>query len=107
MSANLATAAPDLDAAVIFYGVSPPADRVPQIRARMLMHYAGLDDRINATVPAFEAALKQAGVDYKAYTYPGVNHAFNNDTGGARYDAAAAQLAWARTIEFLKANLKT
>jgi carboxymethylenebutenolidase len=106
MSANLATAAPDLNAAVIFYGVAPAAERVPRIKAPMMMHYAGLDERVNATASAFEAALKQAGVDYTIHTYPGVNHAFNNDTAGARYDAAAAQVAWGRTIEFLKVNLK-
>jgi len=70
-----------------------------------MLHYAGLDERINAGIPAYEAALKDAGVDYTLYMYDGVNHAFNNDTSEARYDKAAATLAWTRTIEFLKASL--
>ena len=69
----------------------------------MLLHYAGLDERINAGIPAYEEALKAAGVDYQLYIYDGANHAFNNDTSEARYDKAAADLAWSRTVEFLKA----
>ncbi|HEY8370210.1 MAG TPA: dienelactone hydrolase family protein, partial [Thermodesulfobacteriota bacterium] len=98
---RLAVAEPDLDAAVVFYGVSPRPDQVPQIRAPLLLHYAGLDKRINETVPAYEQALKQAGKDYTLYMYEGVNHAFHNDTNAARYDAQAAKLAWQRTVDFL------
>jgi carboxymethylenebutenolidase len=103
---SLATASPDLDAAVVFYGRTPPSEEVPKIRAKLLLNYAGLDDRINAGLPAFETALKKANVDYTLHIYQGANHAFNNDTNPARYDAAAAQLAWTRTIEFLKAGLQ-
>jgi carboxymethylenebutenolidase len=102
---SLATASPDLDAGVVFYGRTPPLEDVPKIRAKLLLNYAGLDDRINEGLPAFEAALKKANVDYTLHIYQGANHAFNNDTNPARYDAAAAQLAWGRTIEFLKASL--
>ncbi len=96
---------PDLVAAVQYYGQVPnPAD-VPKIRARLLLHYAGLDERINAGIPGYEAALKGANVAYTMYMYEGVNHAFNNDVGGARYDKPAAELAWNRSITFLKENL--
>jgi carboxymethylenebutenolidase len=71
----------------------------------LLLHYAGLDERINAGIPEYEQALKEAGVNYTIYMYEGVNHAFHNDTSEARYDPAAAQLAWSRTIEFFKKNL--
>ena len=71
----------------------------------MLLHYAGLDERTNAGIPAYEAALKAAGVDYQIYVYEGANHAFNNDTSAARYDKEAADLAWGRTIAFLKQKL--
>jgi carboxymethylenebutenolidase len=71
----------------------------------MLLHYAGLDERINAGIPEYEAALKAAGVDYQLFVYDGVNHAFNNDTSSARYDKAAADLAWQRTMEFFRAAL--
>ena len=74
-------------------------------RAKLLLNYAGLDDRINEGIPAFEAALKKANVDYTLYIYQGANHAFNNDANPARYDPATAQLAWGRTIEFLRASL--
>jgi carboxymethylenebutenolidase len=102
---SLATASPDLDAGVVFYGRTPPLEDVPKIRAKLLLNYAGLDDRINEGIPAFEAALKKANVDYTLHIYQGANHAFNNDTNPARYDAVAAQLAWGRTVEFLKGNL--
>jgi carboxymethylenebutenolidase len=103
---RLAVKEPGLDAGVVFYGVSPPAEDVPAIRARLLLQYAGLDDRINAGVPAYEAALKAAGKDYRLDTYPGVQHAFHNDTNAARYDAAAAKLAWERTLAFLQDALR-
>ena len=102
-----AAADPDLDAGVVFYGMAPATDTVANIKAPLLLHYAGLDDRINASVPAFEEALKQGGKTYTLYRYEGVNHAFNNDTSEARYDEAAAKLAWQRTVDFFKANLAT
>ncbi|HET6522034.1 MAG TPA: dienelactone hydrolase family protein [Geminicoccaceae bacterium] len=102
----LATASDDLDAGVVFYGRVPPLDRVPDIRAPLLLHYAGLDERINADVPAFEEALKAAGADYTMHMYEGANHAFHNDTSEARYDPDAARLAFERTIEFFNQNLK-
>jgi carboxymethylenebutenolidase len=102
MANQVAVHAPALQAAVAFYGATPGAADVPKIRARLLLHYAGLDTRINAGIPAYEAALKQAGTKYGLYLYEGVNHAFHNDTAGARYDKAAAQLAWSRTVAFFK-----
>ncbi len=95
-----------LDAAVPFYGRQPASEDVPKIEASMLIHYAGNDQRINAGIQAFEAALKKADVDYKIYMYEGAGHAFFNDTG-SRYDQEAAELAWKRTIAFLKEMLKT
>lgn len=102
---NLAVASPDLAAAVAYYGGQPAAEGVPQIRARLMLHYAGLDDRINAGIPAFEDALEAAGTDYQLFMYDGVNHAFNNETSAARYDKAAADLAWSRTIALFKETL--
>ena len=93
----------DLAAAVAYYGAQPDAADVAKIKAKVMLHYAGLDERINAGIPAYEEALKAAGVDYQVYVYDNVNHAFNNDTSEARYDKAAADLAWSRTVEFLKA----
>jgi carboxymethylenebutenolidase len=78
---------------------------VSKIQAPLLLHYAGLDDRINAGIPEYEQALKDAGVDYTIHMYEGVNHAFHNDTSEARYDKEAAELAWSRTIDFLKQHL--
>lgn len=101
----LATQLPDLAAAVPFYGAQPPADTVAAIKAPLLLQYAEQDERINAGWPAYEAALKAAGVRYQAYIYPGVQHGFNNDTT-PRYDAAAAKLAWERTIGFFEENLR-
>ena len=101
----LATQLPDLAAAVPFYGAQPPAEEVAKIKAALLIHYAGNDDRINAGWPAYEAALKAAGVKYEAFVYPGAQHGFNNDTT-PRFDAAAAKLAWSRTIDFFNAHLR-
>ena len=101
----LATQLPDLAAAVPFYGAQPPAEDVAKIKAALLIHYAGNDDRIDAGWPAYEAALKAAGVKYEAFIYPGVQHGFNNDTT-PRFDAAAAKLAWSRTIDFFNAHLR-
>ena len=100
----LATKLPDLAAAVPFYGGQPTAEEAAKIKAPLLIHYAGADDRINAGWPAYEAALKTNGIIYQAYVYPGVQHGFNNDTT-PRYDEAAAKLAWQRTIEFFKVHL--
>ncbi len=102
MVGELAVSSPQLDAGVVYYGRQPDPGRVEKIRAPLLLHYAGLDDRINAGIPAFEAALKKAGKKYTLHVYEAVNHAFNNDTSPARYDQAAASLAWSRTIAFLK-----
>jgi carboxymethylenebutenolidase len=101
----LATRLPDLGAGVPFYGSAAPADDVPKIKAPLLIHYAGTDTRINAGWPAFEAALKAAGVKYTMHMYEGASHGFNNDTT-PRYDEKAATLAWTRTIEFFNANLR-
>ncbi|WP_029590405.1 YghX family hydrolase [Franconibacter pulveris] len=92
-----AVAYPELAAAVPFYGRQPPAQDVAKINAPLLLHYAELDTRINEGWPAYEAALKKAGKTYEAYIYPGVNHGFHNDST-PRYDKAAADLAWSRTI---------
>ena len=83
----------------------PEAGDVAKIKAKLLLQYAGLDERINAGIPGYEEALKAAGVDYQIHVYDGANHAFNNDTSEARYNKEAADLAWSRTVEFLKANL--
>jgi carboxymethylenebutenolidase len=101
----VAETSPDLSAAVVYYGRTPPLDAVGGIKAPLLLHYAGKDEATNATVPAFEAALKKAGVSYQAFVYEGAQHAFNNDTSAARYDKATADLAWSRTIQFLKTHL--
>lgn len=105
MVGRLATRAPELDAAVVYYGVAPPPDQASAIKARLMMHYAGKDERVNATVPPFEEALKQAGVSFEKHVYEGANHAFNNDTSAERYDPQAAQEAWSRTVRFLKGTL--
>ncbi|HJT41504.1 MAG TPA: dienelactone hydrolase family protein [Sphingobium sp.] len=101
---QLATRVPQLRAAVPFYGSPPPLTDVPRIKAELLIHFAGNDSRINASWPAYEQALKKAGVHYKAYIYPGVEHGFNNDTT-PRYDKAAADLAWARTLALFRRTL--
>lgn len=100
----LATRLPDLQAAVPFYGNSPAPEEAAKVKAPLLVHLAAVDERINAAWPAYEAALKAAGVKYEMVQYPGTQHGFNNDTT-PRYDAAAAKQAWDRTIAFFKANL--
>jgi carboxymethylenebutenolidase len=95
---------PGLAAAAPFYGGQPRAADVPRIQAPLLLHYAGLDRRVNGGWPAFEAALKRHGKDYTAHVYPNVNHGFHNDTT-PRHDEAAARLAWDRTIAFFRARL--
>jgi carboxymethylenebutenolidase len=101
---RLAAASPALDAAVPYYGSQPPAADVAKISAPLLLHYAGRDPRINAGIAAFEAALKRYGKRYAIHVYPDVDHAFNNDTS-SRYNRAAADLAWRRTIAFLNEHL--
>ncbi len=101
----LATRIADLNAAVPFYGPQPPADEAARIKAPMQIHYAGDDERIDAGWPAFESALKAAGVKYEVYIYPKVQHGFNNDTT-PRYDAEASKLAWTRTMAFFEKNLR-
>ena len=90
-----------------YYGMQPAPEDVPRIKASLLLHYAGDDERINSGIPTFEEALKKASVDYRLYIYKGAMHAFNNDTNAERYNKEAAELAWKRTIEFLKEKLKT
>jgi len=94
----------DLAAAVPFYGGQAPSESVPEIKAPLLLHYAGLDKRVNEGWPEYEAALKQHQKEYSAHIYPDVNHGFHNDTT-PRYDEDAAELAWKRTIEFFKEKL--
>jgi carboxymethylenebutenolidase len=103
---TLSTRMPELDAGVPFYGNTPAPEQAAKVKATLLIHQAGIDERINAAWPAYEAALKAARVKYTAYQYPGTQHGFNNDTT-PRYDAAAAKLAWERTIAFLKTHLTT
>lgn len=102
---QLAVHAPDLQAAVVYYGPPPDSADVAAIRAPLLLHYAGLDTRINAMVPAFETALRTAGVRHQLHRYEHVDHAFNNDTNPARFNADAAALAWSRSVAFLRAQL--
>jgi len=105
MTNQLAVAAPDLDAAVPFYGPAPSPQDAAKIKAALMLHYAGNDTWVNPGIPSYEAALKAAGVPYELYMYENVEHAFNNDTAGARYNKAAAELAWSRTVSFLKKHL--
>lgn len=104
MTNQVAVHSPDLLAAVPYYGRQPDAQDVPRIKAAMLIHYAGDDERINAGIPAFKQALEQAAIPFVIYVYEGAQHAFNNDTS-PRYHPQAAQLAWGRTIAFFKARL--
>jgi carboxymethylenebutenolidase len=99
---DLAVSDLSLSAGVAYYGRQPKADMVPKITAPLLLHYGALDDRINAGIPAFETALKAAGKTFELYIYEGANHAFNNDTNAARYNRESADLAWSRSVSFLK-----
>jgi carboxymethylenebutenolidase len=101
---KLATQLPGLDAAVPFYGPAPAPELAAQVKAPMLVHLAATDSFVNPSWERYEPALKAAGVKFTAYQYPGTQHGFNNDTT-PRYDAAAAKLAWDRTLAFFKANL--
>lgn len=100
MANSLAVNVPSLKAAVAFYGRQPAVEDVPKIKAALQLHYAGLDDRVNAGIPAFEEALKKNNIRYELYKYEGVNHAFHNDTAPTRYNEDAAKLAWRRTLDF-------
>ena len=106
MSNKLAVNVPALKAAVAFYGAQPAVEDVPKIKAAVQLHYAGLDERTNAGIPAYEEALKKNNITYELYMYEGVNHAFHNNTSAARYNEAAATLAWKRTMEFFKKYLQ-
>lgn len=105
ISNMMAVRVPDLSAAVPFYGGQPAAGEVPNIKAPLLLHFAALDKRVNAGWPDYAAALQEHNKEYSAHLYPDVNHGFHNDTT-PRYDFEAAQLAWARTINFFKEKLK-
>ena len=107
MTNQVAVNAPDLDAAVPYYGRQPAAEDVPKIKASVMAHYAGEDERINAGIEAFEKSLKEAGIEYQIFVYEGAQHAFNNDSNPSRYHKEAAQLAWKRTIGFFKEKLKS
>lgn len=100
MANSLAVNVPSLKAAVAFYGRQPDAADVPKIKAAVQLHYGGLDERVNAGIPAYEEALKKNNIPYEIYVYEGANHAFHNDTAPTRYNEAAAKLAWKRTIDF-------
>lgn len=102
---RLAVAEPTLDAGVVYYGQQPPAEEVAKIQAPLLLNYAGIDERINAGIPAFEEALKAGNKQYTLYMYEGAQHAFLNDTNEARYNKEAAELAWGRTLDFFKQHL--
>ncbi len=103
---TLAARLPELAAAVPFYGSPPAAAEIAQVKAPLLLHFAGIDERINAAWPAYEAGLKAAGARYTAHQYAGTQHGFNNDTT-PRFDAAAAKLAWDRTLAFLNQHLRS
>jgi carboxymethylenebutenolidase len=105
MANKLAVNDPKLQAAVAYYGAQANVADVPKIKASLMLHYGGLDERINAGIPAYEQALKDNKIDYKIYIYDGVNHAFNNNTSPTRYNEAAAKLAWSRTIDLFKQKL--
>ncbi|HCT22638.1 MAG TPA: carboxymethylenebutenolidase [Chitinophagaceae bacterium] len=105
MANSLAVEVPSLKAAVAFYGRQPDTAKVPNIKAAVQLHYAGLDERVNAGAVAYEAALKENKINYELYMYDGVNHAFHNDSAPTRYNEAAAKLAWQRSMDFFKKYL--
>jgi len=106
MANTLAVNIPELKAAVAFYGRQPAAEDVAKIKAALQLHYAGEDERVNAGMAAYEEALKKNNIVYEQYVYEGAQHAFHNDTSAARYNEAAAKLAWSRTLEFFAKYLK-
>ena len=102
---DLAVADPALTVGIPYYGRQVAAESVGKIKAHLMLHYAGLDERINAGIPAYEAALKANQVDYQLFVYEGAQHAFNNDSSPARYQEATAKLAWKRSMDFFKKYL--
>jgi carboxymethylenebutenolidase len=106
MSNSLAVNVPSMKAAVPFYGRQPAAEDVPKIKAALQLHYAAIDERVNAGIAAYEEALKKNNIPYELFMYEGAQHAFHNDTAPTRYNEAAAKLAWQRTIEFFGKHLK-
>jgi carboxymethylenebutenolidase len=106
MTNQVAVNSPDLGAAVPYYGSQPKEEDVAKIQAPILAHYAETDERINAGIPAFEETLKKYNKKYQIYTYPGTQHAFNNDSNPERYNEEQAKIAWKRTVDFFKENLK-
>ena len=106
MTNQVAVNSPDLDAAVPYYGKQPTAEQVAKIKAPIMAHYAGNDERIDQGIPDFEAALKKEKKEYQIFIYEGAQHAFNNDSNPERYNEKAAKLAWSRTIAFFKEKLK-
>jgi len=105
MANTLAVNEPGLKAAVAFYGRQPSTEDVPKIKAAVQLHYAGLDERVNAGMIAYEEALKKNNITYEQFVYEGAQHAFHNDTSTARYNEAAAKQAWGRTLDFFKKHL--
>ena len=105
MANDLAVNVPSLKAAVAFYGRQPAADKAGNIKAAIQLHYAGLDERVNTGIAKYEEALKKNNINYQLFIYEGVNHAFHNDTSGARYNEAAAKLAWQRSLDFFEKYL--
>lgn len=105
MANNLAVNMPALKAAVAFYGRQPLAEDVPKIKAAIQLHYAAIDEGVNAGIPVYEEALKKNNIRYELYNYEGAQHAFHNDTSAARYNEAAAKLAWQRTMAFFEKHL--
>ncbi len=106
MANNLAVKVSGLKAAVAFYGRQPAAEEVKNIKAAIQLHYGALDERVNAGIAAYEEGLKKNNIQYELFLYEGANHAFHNDTAPARYNEAAAKLAWQRTIDFFKKHVK-
>lgn len=102
---RVASVEAELKAGIAYYGAQVPAERVANIKGALLLHYAGLDQRINAGIAAFKTALDGSNIRYEMHTYEGVDHAFNNDTNPARYNKDAADLAWSRSMAFLKREL--
>ncbi len=105
MANQLSVKTEAMKAAVAFYGGQAKSEDVPKIKGALMLHYAELDERINAGIPDYKSALEKAGIDFEIFTYAGANHAFHNDTNAARYDKSAAELAWQRTVEFWKKHL--
>ncbi|MCU0377325.1 MAG: dienelactone hydrolase family protein [Bacteroidales bacterium] len=105
MTNQVAVNAPELNAAAPYYGSTPAPEDVPKIKAPVMAHYAGNDERINAGIPAFEEALKKAGIEYQIFIYEGTEHGFNNDTNTDRYNKEAADLAWGRTVKFFREKM--